>query len=187
MLSFETYETSVIAGDLQHWGTRDGVGPLARFWHLKRPMVTSRYVFMRTEGPDIFQWRQCRLDLQTLEVKTVIFEGIDHQQLLTYCASDTEVFVVQGLGQSLQLFTAPLDTNHEVLPAYQQFCEIDLRAPIGSVAFQLKSDARLHIDRRILAARCEYFQKMLASDQTLTEIDLSNEEAAESCPRIKGL
>ncbi|CAL1163241.1 unnamed protein product [Cladocopium goreaui] len=158
MLSFESYETSVIAGDLQHWGTTDGVGPLARFWHLKRPMVSNRHLFMRTEGPAVYQWRQCCVDLKTLEVKTV--------------------YVVQNQGQALQLFVASLEGD-EVQPTYRQFCGIDLAEAVSTVVFRLPFNKRLQIDRRILVARSHHFREILSVDQNLSEIDLSKEAAAD--------
>ncbi|CAK9112963.1 unnamed protein product [Durusdinium trenchii] len=179
MLSFETHEITLLAGDLRHWGSKDGVGQLARFWHLKRPVVNDRYLFMRTEGPAIYQWRQCRLDLKTLEVNSVIFEGVDHNGLLTYCASEREVYVVQYVGQGAQLLVASLEEDHEVQLAHQQFTGIDLAEPVSSVAFRLRCKAKLHVDRRILLARSEHFRKLLMADQTMTEIDLTGEAAAD--------
>jgi len=42
-----------------------------------------------------------------------------------------------------KLFSHPVTDFPEVLPAYQQFCEIDLRAPVGtpSVAYFLKIES----------------------------------------------
>eukprot|EP00913_Durusdinium_trenchii_P024347 g22857.t1 len=143
MLSFETHEITLLAGDLRHWGSKDGVGQLARFWHLKRPVVNDRYLFMRTEGPAIYQWRQCRLDLKTLEVNSVIFEGVDHNGLLTYCASEREVYVVQYVGQGAQLLVASLEEDHEVQLAHQQFTGIDLAEPVSSRDW---ASIRSHLD-----------------------------------------
>jgi len=177
--SFETHEVALLAGSENSWGCRDGIGWRARFWRLREPIVNSRYLFTRTEGPRAWQWRQICLDLQTLQVQTVRCLGLDHDSMITYCATENEIFALQlnpDVAGHFHLIRAPLESAEQPTELPHAVSEVDLEAVVQPVIFRLSGDVSLQVDRRVLVARSAYFRDMLSSglrEDTSNEVDLT--------------
>lgn len=148
-----------IAGHPKASGRRDGFGTDARFTHLKRPVLTSRFAYVRESDN-----RFCRVDLETFEVATLQLRGVE---------PGAETYGVTPDGRMMFLiFTVPFRIfTAETTDALEStFCS-DMRR----VDWTGASGARVHVefvagrerrvyraDGRILEARSAYFRSMLS-------------------------
>jgi|Transcript_74682 hypothetical protein len=149
-----------IAGHPKASGRRDGFGTDARFTHLKRPVLTRRFAYVRESDN-----RFCRVDLETFEVATLQFRGVDPGGIETYGVTPDGRMMFLIFTVPFRIFTADTTDSLE-----STFCS-DMRR----VDWTGASGARVHVefiagrerrvfraDGRILAARSAYFRSMLS-------------------------
>eukprot|EP00928_Gymnodinium_smaydae_P015151 TRINITY_DN15553_c0_g2_i2.p1 TRINITY_DN15553_c0_g2~~TRINITY_DN15553_c0_g2_i2.p1 ORF type:complete len:633 (+),score=125.27 TRINITY_DN15553_c0_g2_i2:76-1899(+) len=149
-----------IAGHAKAAGRRDGFGSDARFTHLKRPVLTRRYAYVRESDN-----RFCRVNLSTFEVSTLHLRGVDPAGIETYgVTSDGAKMFLIFVAPQLRIFIA--DTADLLESTFTQ----DMRR----VDWTGARGARVHVeliagperkvfqaDGRILEARSAYFRSML--------------------------
>eukprot|EP00929_Paragymnodinium_shiwhaense_P112525 TRINITY_DN80786_c0_g1_i1.p1 TRINITY_DN80786_c0_g1~~TRINITY_DN80786_c0_g1_i1.p1 ORF type:complete len:546 (+),score=73.28 TRINITY_DN80786_c0_g1_i1:61-1638(+) len=176
-----------IAGHQVVPGRRDGYGVDARFTHLKRPVLTKRFAYVRESDN-----RLCRVDLETFQVCTLNLVGVDASTIDTYVVTPdgTKMFLI--FASPFRIFTADMT----------DFTESTFCADMQRVDWSGCSDGRLHvefvagkerqvyrIDSRILQARSAYFQSMLSSGmrEASTDrgpIDLGEDVSAEALTAV---
>jgi len=185
---FEQRAAVFLAGSEDTPGCVDGVGTHARFGDLRLPTVNNKFLFVRMDGAETWQWRLARLNLKTLQVQSVHVTGLDHSDLLNYCASDDYMFALKACPASkdevykLLLMRASLDESDPSPGLVEAVSSVDLRAPVQAVSFRLSDGTVLQVDRRILVARSEYFRRMLSSglrEEHTNEIDLCADSDAD--------
>lgn len=147
-----------IAGHPKAPGRRDGFGTDARFTHLKRPVLTNRFAYVRESDN-----RFCRIDLETFEVTTLQLRGVERDAIETYgiTPDGRMMFVISSLPFSI--YTA--DTNDCLESTFQRdMRSVDWACSSGSRLVELVAgrDRRVFTaDSRILQARSSYFRSML--------------------------
>jgi len=149
-----------IAGHPKASGRRDGFGTDARFTHLKRPVLTRRFAYVRESDN-----RFCRVDLETFEVSTLQLRGIDPSAIETYG-------VTPDGRMMFLIFTVPFRIYlAETTDALEStFCtdmhRVDWTGASGvrvHVEFIAGRDRQVYrADGRILEARSSYFRSMLS-------------------------
>jgi len=161
MYRWNTQEATVecIAGHPKAGGRRDGFAADARFTHLKRPVLTRTYAYVR-EADNRF----CRLNLETFEVTTLQLRGIDPSGIETYGVTPDGKMMFVVFGGPLRIYVA--DTTDALESTF--FSDMELIDWSSThkrtiVEFIAGRDRKIYrADRRILEARCEYFRSMLS-------------------------
>lgn len=171
-----------IAGNPKASGRRDGFGADARFTHLKRPVMTLRFAYIRESDN-----RFCRVDLETFEVSTLRMRGVDPAAIETYGVTpDGQVMFL--------IFTAPFRIyTAQTSDTIESTFLSDLRR----VDWMGEDGPRIHVeliagkdrqvyraDGRILAARSAYFCSLLSGGMREASdakpIDLGEDVCGES-------
>mmetsp|Transcript_29289 Transcript_29289/g.92416 ORF Transcript_29289/g.92416 Transcript_29289/m.92416 type:complete len:507 (+) Transcript_29289:77-1597(+) len=187
---FEKKESEILAGSPDSSGCVDGVAAHARFKNMRLPVVNSRYLFVRADGAESWEWRLARLDLQTLEVQSLRMIGLDHNEVLAYCISEGDMFAIRSCASpassaeaaKVHFLRASLGTGDSVPRLVAAIASVDLKAPVQPLTFRLADGAALQVDRRTLVARSEYFQRMLSSglrEDRSSEVDLTEDSDAD--------
>lgn len=149
-----------IAGHPKASGRRDGFGTDARFTHLKRPVLTRRFAYVRESDN-----RFCRVDLETFEVATLQMRGVEPSAIETYGVTPDGRMMFLIFTTPFRIFTAEtVDTLEST------FCSdmrrVDWTGSSGArvhVEFIAGKDRRVYrADGRILEARSAYFRSMLS-------------------------
>lgn len=170
-----------IAGHPRAAGRRDGFGAGARFTHLKRPVLTRRFAYVRESDN-----RFCRVDLESFEVATLQMRGVEPGSIETYGVTPDGQMMFVILAAPFRIFTAETAD-----PLESTFCadmrRVDWVGNSGvrvNVEFKAGKDGQIYrADGRILEARSAYFRSMLsggmreASDHGPIELgeDISSE------------
>lgn len=159
---WNTQERTVecIAGHPKASGRRDGFGSGARFTHLKRPVLTRRFAYVRESDN-----RFCRIDLETFEVSTLQLRGVENTQIETYGVTPDGRLMFLIFTAPFRIFTAETTDALE-----STFCSdmrrVDWTGTSGArvdVEFIAGRDRRVFkADGRILEARSTYFRSMLS-------------------------
>lgn len=173
---YEDEEVTQIAGRVGAYGDEDGIGVHARFSRdLLKPVANRHSIFARSEdvSTGLFRWAQ--IDLSTQRVRSMHILGLDHEEIVTYTASETEIFAIRRNPlnrMQLQLLRAgipPQETSPETPPLSEAKCNaemgtlVDFSQPMRTVTFRLRGGKALQMDRRVLIARSKYFRCMLTS------------------------
>lgn len=150
-----------IAGHPRASGRRDGFASGARFTHLKRPVLTRKFAYVRESDN-----RFCRIDLETFEVSTLQMRGIEPSDIETYGVTPDGRMMFIIMTGPFRVFTA--DTTVDAFES--TFCE-----DMQRVDWAMATSSRVHVefiagrtgrvfrvDRRILEARSAYFRSMLS-------------------------
>mmetsp|Transcript_35191 Transcript_35191/g.82017 ORF Transcript_35191/g.82017 Transcript_35191/m.82017 type:complete len:531 (-) Transcript_35191:99-1691(-) len=150
-----------IAGHPKMAGRRDGFASDARFTHLKRPVLTKRFAYVRENDN-----RFCRINLETFEVSTLHLRlpGIQTDGIETYGVTPDGRMMFLIYTVPFRIFTAETTDALE-----STFCSdmrrVDWTASSGArvdVEFVAGRDRRVfRADGRILEARSAYFRSML--------------------------
>jgi hypothetical protein len=174
-----------IAGHPKATGRRDGFGTDARFTHLKRPVLTRQFAYVRESDN-----RFCRLDLETFEVATLQLRGVDPSSIETYGVTPDGRMMFLIFAMPFRIFVA------ETIDAIESTFSSDMRrvdwagasgsSSRGHVELVAGRDRRVYrADARILEARSTYFRSMLcggmreASDEG-RPIDLGEDVSGEA-------
>lgn len=158
-----------IAGHPKSAGKRDGFGSDARFTHLKRPVLTHRFAFVRESCN-----RFCRIDLSTFEVETIELQGIESRAVETYGVTPDGRMMFVIFAAPFRIFTA--ETSDLLASTFlSDIGGIDWAGGAGGgriIEFRVGKDAQvLCADGRILEARSVYFRSMLCSGMRETHED----------------
>lgn len=160
-----------IAGHPKMAGRRDGFASDARFTHLKRPVLTKRFAYVRENDN-----RFCRINLETFEVSTLHLRlpGIQTDGIETYGVTPDGRMMFLIYTVPFRIFTAETTDALE-----STFCSdmrrVDWTATSGArvdVEFVAGRDRRVfRADGRILEARSAFFRSMLVGGmrEALTE------------------
>eukprot|EP00439_Symbiodinium_sp_Y106_P079706 s89_g18.t1 len=150
-----------IAGHPKMAGRRDGFASDARFTHLKRPVLTKRFAYVRENDN-----RFCRINLETFEVSTLHLRlpGIQTDGIETYGVTPDGRMMFLIYTVPFRIFTAETTDALE-----STFCSdmrrVDWTDGSGArvdVEFVAGRDRRVfRADGRILEARSAYFRSML--------------------------
>jgi len=171
-----------IAGHPKASGRRDGFATDARFTHLKRPVLTRRFAYVRESDN-----RFCRIDLETFEVATLQMRGIEPSHIETYGVTPDGRMMFVIFTVPFRIFTADTtDTMESTLCSDMQ--RVDWTGASGArvhVEFVAGKDRCVYrADGRILEARSTYFRSMLSSGMletsTVTPINLGDDVAGEA-------
>lgn len=150
---------------------RDGFASDARFTHLKRPVLTKRFAYVRENDN-----RFCRINLETFEVSTLHLRlpGIQTDGIETYGVTPDGRMMFLIYTVPFRIFTAETTDALE-----STFCSdmrrVDWTATSGArvdVEFVAGRDRRVfRADGRILEARSAFFRSMLVGGmrEALTE------------------
>merc|ERR1719277_2429427 len=120
-----------IAGHPKASGRRDGFGTDARFTHLKRPVLTRRFAYVRESDN-----RFCRIDLETFEVATLTMRGVDPAAIETYGVTPDGRMMFLIFTAPFRIFTAETADAME-----STFCS-DMRR----IDWTGASGARVHVE-----------------------------------------
>mmetsp|Transcript_55341 Transcript_55341/g.117999 ORF Transcript_55341/g.117999 Transcript_55341/m.117999 type:complete len:523 (-) Transcript_55341:433-2001(-) len=142
-------------------GRRDGFGSDARFTHLKRPVLTGHFAYVRENDN-----RFCRIDLETFEVSTLQLRGVDPSGIETYGITPDGRMMFLIFATPFRIFLAETTDAVE-----STFC-----ADMQRVDWAGSGGARVHVefiagkdhqvyraDARILQARSTFFRSMLSN------------------------
>mmetsp|Transcript_136209 Transcript_136209/g.236820 ORF Transcript_136209/g.236820 Transcript_136209/m.236820 type:complete len:520 (-) Transcript_136209:96-1655(-) len=151
-----------IAGHPKSAGRRDGFGTDARFTHLKRPVLTRNFAYVRESDN-----RFCRIDLTTYEVATLQMRGIEHGSIETYGVTPDGRIMFLICTVPFRIFTAEtVDTLESTFFADMRRVQWLNKAASGSrvtVEFIAgRNKERIVADKRILEARSTYFRSMFS-------------------------
>jgi len=175
----------LLAGHASAAGEADGYGWRARFGALMRPTFTGgRFIFVRDRpsGNAAPASRLVRVDVRTDEVRSVGVEDFNlANDFVSMVPVDEELYVLVRKAQSgpggadgLRILRASV--HGESGPALtRDWRAVDLTEEVRPLAFRLADGSSLHFSGRALAARSEYFRRMLASGCRETqerEVDL---------------
>merc|ERR1719291_1512865 len=159
---WNTLERTVecIAGHPKIAGRRDGFGSDARFTHLKRPVITPHFAYVRESDN-----RFCRVDLETFEVATLQMRGVDTSAIETYGVTPDGQMMFLIFTKPFRIFTAEtVDCIESTFQADMQ--RVDWTGSSGArfhVEFVAGRDRRVYrADGRILEARSAYFRSLLS-------------------------
>mmetsp|Transcript_26565 Transcript_26565/g.67988 ORF Transcript_26565/g.67988 Transcript_26565/m.67988 type:complete len:519 (+) Transcript_26565:94-1650(+) len=149
-----------IAGHPKASGRRDGFATDARFTHLKRPVLTRRFAYVRESDN-----RFCRIDLETFEVATLQLRGVEPSAIETYGVTPDGRMMFLIFSMPFRIFTAETTDALE-----STFCSdmqrVDWTGVSGArchVEFLAGKDRKVYrADGRILEARSAYFRSMLS-------------------------
>lgn len=149
-----------IAGHPKASGRRDGFGSDARFMHLKRPVLTRCFAYVRESDN-----RFCRIDLETFEVSTLNLRGIENSSIETYGITPDGRMMFLIFTAPFRIFIAETaDVSESTFCSDMQ--RVDWTGRTGArvdVEFMVGKDRRIFkADGRILAARSAYFQSLLS-------------------------
>jgi len=156
----QEHTVECIAGHPKASGRRDGFSTDARFTHLKRPVLTRRFAYVRESDN-----RFCRIDLETFEVATLHTRGVEPSSIETYAVTPDGRMMFLIFTVPFRIFTAETTDALE-----STFCsdmrQVDWTGASGArvhVEFIAGRDRRVYrVDGRILEARSAYFRSMLS-------------------------
>eukprot|EP00931_Biecheleriopsis_adriatica_P093275 TRINITY_DN67018_c0_g1_i1.p1 TRINITY_DN67018_c0_g1~~TRINITY_DN67018_c0_g1_i1.p1 ORF type:complete len:532 (-),score=100.16 TRINITY_DN67018_c0_g1_i1:151-1746(-) len=148
-----------IAGHPKSPGRRDGFGSDARFTHLKRPVLTRRFAYVRESDN-----RFCRIDLKTFEVITLQLRGVEIDRIETYGVTPDGLMMFLIFTVPFRVFTAETTDAFEST-FFSDMSQVDWTGASGArvnVEFIAGQERRVfRADGRILEARSAYFRSML--------------------------
>lgn len=158
-----------IAGHPKAAGKRDGFGSDARFTHLKRPVLTNGFAYVRESCN-----RFCRIDLSTFEVETIQLQGVESRAVETYGVTPDGRMMFVIFTAPFRIFTA--ETSDTLASTFlSDMGGIDWAGGAGGgrvIEFRVGKDNQvLCADGRILEARSVYFRSMLGSGMRETRDD----------------
>eukprot|EP00927_Polykrikos_kofoidii_P034807 TRINITY_DN29446_c0_g1_i1.p1 TRINITY_DN29446_c0_g1~~TRINITY_DN29446_c0_g1_i1.p1 ORF type:complete len:524 (-),score=44.79 TRINITY_DN29446_c0_g1_i1:421-1992(-) len=171
-----------IAGHPKASGRRDGFGTDARFTHLKRPVLTRRFAYVRESDN-----RFCRVDLETFEVTTLHLRGVEPSAIETYGVTPDGRMMFLIFSVPFRILIADTcDTLESTF--FSDMKRVDWRGDSGvrvHVEFVAGRDRRIYrADGRILEARSAYFRSMLSGGMRETcdadPIDLGEDVPGEA-------
>jgi len=151
-----------IAGHPKAAGRRDGFGSDARFTHLKRPVLTRRFAYVRESDN-----RFCRINLETFEVSTLQMQGVDINAVETYGVTPDGQMMFVVFAVPFRIFTAcTVDALESTFCADMRRVDWHSQGNGGvrpNVQFIAGKDHKVYsADGRILVARSAYFNSMLS-------------------------
>lgn len=149
-----------IAGHPKAAAQIDGFGTDARFTHLKRPVLTRNFAYVRESNN-----RFCRVDLSTFEVVSLQMQGVETDSIETYGVTPDGRMMFLIFTSPFRIFTANTADSLEST-FYSDMRGIDWTGASGvrfEVEFIAGKDRRVYrADGRILEARSAYFRSMLS-------------------------
>mmetsp|Transcript_88201 Transcript_88201/g.224546 ORF Transcript_88201/g.224546 Transcript_88201/m.224546 type:complete len:481 (-) Transcript_88201:228-1670(-) len=172
----------IVAGSAHQRGRTDGVGRHARF----NDMGHSTHIF--GDGPFILVWDYFRgyflrrIDVETDEVRTCNIQGLNldvrwnHRPIVWPVGND--FYLLDNDEKNIRLLHCSVEKEQAGIGRLNNWCSVDFAEDLQPLTFRLRDGSVLHFDARILKARSEYFERMLASgcrEALQCEVDLTGD------------
>merc|ERR1712096_303631 len=172
----------ILAGSAHQVGNADGVGRHARFQYLwPLTLGNERHMYVQAHHMLAGMRRLGRIDTSTDEARTCCLQGLDLQGILRgVCPAGDQLYILDegDNNDNIRLLRASFVTESAGTAELGNWHSVDLTEPLEPLAFKLHDGTVLSFDARILKARSEYFEKMLASgcrEVAKHEVDLTGD------------